>query len=55
MIRAIAQAILSAAGVVAAHFLSPDEPDFPLIQLSISLVWLMVSALVIWWVTRSWD
>lgn len=52
MIRIIAQTILSAAGVIVALFVSRDEANFPLLQMALSMVGLLVAALIIWLATN---
>lgn len=49
MIRIIVQAILSAAGVIAALFLSPDDIGFPVVQGVVALLGIVVAAVLTWY------
>ncbi|MCH4541536.1 hypothetical protein DK867_18375 [Ochrobactrum sp. POC9] len=52
MIRAIAQAVLWISGIVAAFFVAKDEPNFPLLQMTVGLILLILVSLAIWWFTN---
>jgi len=52
MIRAIAQAVLWVSGLVAAFFVAKDEPNFPLLQMTVGLILLILVSLAIWWFTN---
>ncbi len=52
MLRIIAQAILWISGLIAAFFVAKDEPNFPLLQMTVGLVLLAVVSVVIWWITN---
>lgn len=52
MIRAIAQAVLWISGLVAAFFVAKDEPNFPLLQMTVGLILLILVSLAIWWFTN---
>ncbi|MBN9047406.1 MAG: hypothetical protein J0H18_17330 [Rhizobiales bacterium] len=52
MVRIIAQAILSAAGVIVAFFVSRDEANYPVYQMVVSLLMLIVAAVLVWYVPR---
>ena len=52
MIRMIAQAVLWISGIVAALFVAKDEPNFPLLQMTVGLILLILVSLAIWWFTN---
>lgn len=52
MIRMIAQAVLWISGIVAAFFVAKDEPNFPLLQMTVGLILLVLVSLAIWWFTN---
>ncbi|MFK0685074.1 hypothetical protein SD208_12210 [Ochrobactrum sp. BD67] len=52
MIRMIAQAVLWISGIVAAFFVAKDEPNFPLLQMTVGLILLILVSLAIWWFTN---
>ena len=52
MIRAIAQAVLWISGLIAAFFVAKDEPNFPLLQMAVGLVLLILVSVAIWWFTN---
>lgn len=52
MVRIIAQVILSAAGVIVAFFVSRDEANYPVYQMAVSLLMLVIAALLVWYVPK---
>ncbi|WP_454855110.1 hypothetical protein [Rhizobium binxianense] len=52
MIRIVVQAILSAAGVIVALFVSERDAGFPVYQMVVSLLMIVVAALLVWYVPR---
>lgn len=52
MLRVIAQAVLWVSGIIAAFFVAKDEPNFPLLQMTVGLVLLILVSLAIWWLTN---
>ncbi len=55
MLRVIAQAVLWVSGLVAALFMSRDEPNFPLWQMTVGLLLLVGISVAIWWFTSRKD
>jgi len=39
-------------GLVAAFFVAKDEPNFPLLQMTVGLILLILVSLAIWWFTN---
>jgi len=54
MLRILAQAILSAAGVVAAFFVTREDAAFPIYQLAVTLVAIALVAVVVWYGPLLW-
>ncbi|WP_164865575.1 hypothetical protein [Agrobacterium sp. CNPSo 2736] len=52
MIRIIAQAILSAAGVIVAFFIPKDDFSYPIYQLVVSLLMIALAAVLVWYGPR---
>ncbi|UVV70936.1 hypothetical protein [Brucella anthropi] len=52
MVRIIAQVILSAAGVIVAFFVLRDEANYPVYQMAVSLLMLVIAALLVWYVPK---
>jgi hypothetical protein len=52
MVRIVAQAILSAAGVIVAFFVSENDIGYPIYQMIVSLLLIVVAALLVWYVPR---
>ncbi|MFN3320059.1 MAG: hypothetical protein ACK43M_15025 [Allorhizobium sp.] len=52
MVRIIAQAILSAAGVIVALFIPKDEIGYPIYQLIVSLLMIVAAAIIVWYWPR---
>nr|WP_185918967.1 hypothetical protein [Ochrobactrum sp. CM-21-5] len=52
MLRLIAQAVLWVSGIIAAFFMTSDAVNFPLWQMTIGLLLLIVVSLAIWWLTN---
>ena len=52
MVRTIAQAILSAAGVFVAGFIPKDDIGYPVYQLLVSLLMIVAAAIVVWYGPR---
>lgn len=52
MLRVIAQAVLWVSGIIAAFFVAKDEPNFPLLQMTVGLILLILVSLAIWWFTN---
>ncbi len=52
MIRVIAQAILSAAGVIAALFVPRDDIGFPIAQAVVALIGIVAAAVLSWYGSR---
>ncbi|MFB9947945.1 hypothetical protein ACFFP0_03745 [Rhizobium puerariae] len=52
MLRILAQAILSAAGVIVAFFVSEGDVSYPVYQMVVSLVLIVIAALLVWYVPK---
>ena len=52
MLRLIAQIVLWFSGIVAGFFVTKDAPNFPLWQMTVGLLLLVILSLLIWWLTN---
>lgn len=52
MIRILAQAILSAAGVIAALFVPAGELGYPIVQAVVALIGIVIAAVLSWYGDR---